>query len=147
MLPTLAVLKSLRDEFGAYIVSQTTAPGWSLILLLAPFTPSPDLVIGDVTPDFDVGNFPVAIPDSGHYYGRDPANGDLVALFYAGAGVQLLFSTSNTARTWYGWAVIEVGTSVVLASELLPTPLSVVSDEDEVRNPEIGFHFPMNLIR
>lgn len=147
MLPTLAVLKSLRDKWGAYIVAQLTAPGWGLLLVNAPFTPSPDLVLGDLSIDLEIGNVPETISDSGHFWGRDPADGAYVTLYFSGAGVQTSFSTSDTSRTIYGWCIKETGSSALLASELLPTPVNFVSAEDELRHPEIGFHLPMNLIR
>lgn len=147
MVPTFAVLKSLQTAFRTYVVAQLVAPGWSLMLLKAPFTPSPDLVTADVVPDPDTSVFPLAITDSSHLDGRDPATGDLITLYSAGAGVQAIQFATPDARTEYGWAILTAGTNILLASELLPTPLQIVSMDDEVRHPEIGFRLPMNLIR
>jgi hypothetical protein len=147
MLPTLAVLTALRTAFTAYITAQLTAPGWNLLLLKAPFVPSPDLVLADVVIDTDLATFPNAIEAAGSFAGRDPANGDLVTLYSSGSGAEVQVSGSAATRTWYGFAIGVVATDVILASELLPVPLVALTDEDEVRNPEIGFHLPLNLIR
>lgn len=147
MLPTLAVLAALRSAFRTYIVAQQGAPGWRLMMVKAPFTPSPDLTIDDVTPDTDLAPFPFEISDSGHFDGRDPATGDYVTLYFAGSGVQLLINATDFPRTVYGWIITTADTFAVLASKLLPTPLDIVSLEDGIPNPEIGFHLPMNLIR
>lgn len=147
MLPTLAVLASFRDKLGAYIVAQLGAPGWSLLLVKAPFVPNPEMTLGDLVIDTDIGNFPQPISDSGHFYGRDPASGDYFVQFFAGAGVQVLFSTGGTPKTEYGWVIRKQPGSEIIASELLPVPLQILTDEDAVQNPFIGFRLPMNLIR
>jgi len=147
MTPTLALLVRLQIVFRTYIMSQLTAPGWNLVLLKAAFTPSKDLVIGDVTLDPEMGAFPLAITDSVHFTGRDPATGDLVIWLAAGAGVELLMSSDATPRQEFGWAIVETGTFAIIASKLMPAPQQVSSTDDGILNPEIGFHLPMNLMR
>jgi len=113
--------------------------GNTVALIKEPFTPSPDLVFGDlVEADFDAYGRIEAVPGS-QQFSTDPANGDALLQLVPPVGGWRWETGSDFSfpQTIYGFVICKSGGDDLFASELLPTPITLTTAEQALVLPVV----------
>lgn len=126
MLPTTALLERMADLLGADTVT-LAAPTTFVEVHLAKnaFTPTPDLVIGDITEaDFD-GYAPLSAASAATQVFVDPSTGDIILQVREPAGGWNFQTTgiTNLPQDIYGYVLTDAAGAVVHGSEVLDAPV------------------------
>lgn len=134
MLP----MKSLRLAIGEALAAaeplyqDTNA---NLVRLIsAPFTPSEDLAVGDLTfADFD-GSTAIACPLEEAQVGIDPNTGQQVLTVYEPAGGWRFEVTglTNLPQTIYGFALLTAASAALIAVATLAEPVDLTAVGQEI---------------
>ncbi len=134
MLP----MKSVRLQLGNLLAADTTtlAPvsANKVALIAAAFTPSENLVIGDLTLASFTGSAPIAGAAGAQGVGIDPTTEDQVITNLAPAGGWRYVCTAApaTPQPIYGAALINNAGSTLLAVEAFPVPITITNVGDYV---------------
>jgi len=133
MLP----MQTVRLQLGELLAADPTtlAPAANaneIALVSAAFTPSENMVIGDLTLASFVGSTPIVGATGAQQAGIDPVTSEQVITILAPAGGWRWECTTapGTPQTVYGFALTTHLGAVLLAVALLPTPvvISAVGD-------------------
>jgi len=133
MLPMVAVRKQVGELLAAD--ATTLAPAASankVALIAAAFTPSENLVIGDLTLASFTGSAPIAGETGAQQSGTDPATQDQVITILAPAGGYRFECTASpaTPESIYGYCLTNNAGTVLLAVAMLPTPVVIATSGD-----------------
>jgi hypothetical protein len=128
MLPTVNV----RLQLGALLAADTTtlAPTLAnkMALIVAPFTPSENLVYGDLTYGSTNGLIPIDLATGAQEVALDPVSQAQVITLVPGTGPGFRWVTSGSFSgpiSVYGTALIDNGGTLLLGVQALPTPIVV----------------------
>jgi len=143
MLPT----KSVRQQLGILLAADTTtlAPvaANKVALVMAPFVPSENLVLADLTLADFTGSTPIAGVAGAQLVGTDPATLQEVITNKAPAGGWRWITTALThlPETIYGYALIDNAGATLIATATLPQPvtLSEIGDFIDLGSLELTF--------
>jgi len=128
--PTLAVQAQLGELLAADATTLAPAADANEIVLVnAAFVPSTELAIGDLSiADFD-GSTPKALGVGTQLCGFDPTTGEQVITMKDPAGGLVWETTgvTNLPQTIFGFAMTNDDGTVLLASELLPEPVTLTA--------------------
>ena len=119
-----------------------------IILIKAPFTPSPDLLLTAVVEaDFD-GYLQTKATNGDKLVSADPENGDARIDLQPAAADRFWVVTGNTnlPQTIYGYAVIHTATASLLGSELFPSPVTLTASGQSIFLPRAGFRVKSSWI-
>jgi len=144
MNPTQVILSAAATLLAADTVLLDNAADVEVILIKEPFTPGPDLVIGDlVEADFD-GYTPLAKAGTSPVVTTDPATGDKIIRLPDPAGGWNWATTgvTNLPQTIYGFAVMNEAETVILCSETFDTPIVLTAVNQVVDIPRAELVLP-----
>lgn len=112
-------------------------------LAAAPFTPSLDLGLGDLTEATFVGSAAKAVGLGAQLVGIDTADGELTLTFIEPVGGWRweCTSTPGAPETIYGVYLTNDDDSTLYAAALLPTPVTITSIGDFVSVGELTLKF------
>jgi hypothetical protein len=134
MLP----VRSVRLQLGILLAADTTtlAPATAnkIALVKAPFVPAEDLALGDLTlADFD-GSTPIAGSTGAQPVAIDPATGDQIITIKdpLGAYRWVTSGITNLPQTIYGYALVDNAAAVLLATALLPVPVTLTAAGQQI---------------
>lgn len=110
-------------------------------LIAAPFTPGPGLTLADLTLATFTGSAPLAGATGPQDVGRDPATGEQVITVIAPAGgwVFTCTVTPGSPQQIYGYALVDNGVANLLATALLPQPLTIAASGDFIDLGKVNF--------
>lgn len=135
MLP----VKSVRLQLGELLAADDTtlAPATDankVALIASPFTPSENLVIGDLTLATFTGSTPLAGATGTQQVGVNPATGDqIITIKDPAGGYRWECSATPTApETIYGFALMDNAGAVLLAVEAFDTPITISASGEEI---------------
>lgn len=147
MVPTSNLLELLAYAFKEYVLTLIADPGLAVIQIKNEFTPGPDLAAGDIeTDELWAGGWPTPLQEAVGSYWIDPTTNEWVAQFAGPTGVQSVISSSNVARTIYGWIIGDIATGDIYGSMRLDTPVPVSYVHHAIAFPEMSFRLPMDLM-
>jgi len=133
MLPMSAVRLQLGELLAADDTTLAPASSANKIALIAEaFTPSEDLVIGDLTLATFTGSAPKAGATGAQQAGIDPATHDQVITILAPAGGYRFECTvtPTPAETIYGYALTDNAGAVLLGVQAFATPIVIAEVGD-----------------
>lgn len=144
MLPTEAVRLQLGVLLAANAGTLAPAADANVIALIkADFTPSEDLVVGDLTLADFTGSTPIEGATGAQQVGIDPATQDQVITIIEPVGGYRWESTNtaNLPQTIYGYCLLSNDLATLLAVEKLPTPLAIQASGQfiDIGNAELRF--------
>lgn len=144
----------VRDFYDAMAAGGLTIDGLDAALLggvralKAPYTPSLDMVIGDVT----LANFVTSTnltQSAQANVSIDPATGDRILVLKPPAGGWVWYVTAGTnlPQTIYGFILMNAALSgLVAVSEPLETPVELTAIGQYVDAGELSFRIPMGSV-
>lgn len=128
-----SALASAAAAIGAD--TATLGAGTDLVvhLAVAPFTPGPNLTLGDLTEATFTGYGSLG-SSSIATVGRDPATGAYVITLPDPAGGWRFKATATVSppQTASGWYVVNSDSGALVMADLLPTPITLTGAGDEV---------------
>jgi len=142
MLPTLTLLERMADLIGADTVTLAAPTTFVEIhLSQTAFTPTPTLVIGDLTPPTFDGYAPLSAGSAATQVFVDPATGDIMIQMMEPLGGWNFQTTGTTdlPQTIYGFALTDTAGAVVHGSQLLDTPVVIDGTGQGFNIPNINF--------
>lgn len=135
MLP----VKSVRLQLGELLAADATtlAPATNankVALIASPFTPSENLVIGDLTLATFTGSTPLAGATGTQQVGVSPSTGDQIITIKDPAGGYRweCTATPTAPETIYGFALMDNAGAVLLAVEAFDTPITISASGEEI---------------
>lgn len=130
LLPMVAV----RKQIGSLLAADPTtlAPAGSankIALIMAPFTLTEDLVVGDLTLATFATSTPIAGATGAQGVSLDPATGDQVitVLDPVGGYRYVVTATTNLPQAIYGCALLDTTLANLLAVALFATPVNLTT--------------------
>lgn len=134
MLPIRVIREQLGELLAADTGSLAPVTANEIALVKEAFTPSENLEIADVTLADFTGSTPIAGVAGTQLVGNDPATGEQVITIKSPAGGWRWESTAtlNLPQTIYGFVLTDSGGSNLLASQLLPTPITINESGQEI---------------
>jgi len=124
-------IKAVRLLLGEMLAADTTiigpvAPN-KVVLIANDFTPSENLVAGDLTQATFDGNTPKAIGATPQLAGTDPVTGEQIVTMKEPAGGWVWEMTGLTVpeETIFGYAIFDTALTTLVATGLLPTPVTL----------------------
>jgi len=136
MVPTTAVQNAAATLLAANAATLAPATDANVIaLVMAPFTPNPTLVAGDLTLADFTGSTPIEGVTGTQPSGLDPATGQMIIDISPPAGGYRWETTDavNLPQTIYGFALLSNDLSTLLASALLPAPVLLTMANQEIK--------------
>jgi len=133
-------VSSLEQSLTEALFAATTLwyPGGDpakIILIKEPFTPDPDLTVGDLTfADFD-GSLAKSLEAAGQpNFSLDPTTGFYLGTLQTGAGgfYWEVTGVTNLPQTIYGFALVSDDATQLLASALVDTPVPLSAVDQSV---------------
>jgi len=118
--------------------TKTAPDNLHVILLKAPFTPGPNLVIGDVTEADFPGYLAIDIASGAPPQSLDPTSGNSELTFLPVSGSQFTWETTSApspAQTIYGFALVNADKSTLWASQVLPANVVLNATNQRVSIP------------
>jgi len=134
MKPVKAIRLTLGELMAADTAYLANAAATKIALVKEAFTPDENLAIGDLTLADFTGSTPLALGAGTQLAGNDPETGDQRVTMKDPAG-GLRWESTNTAnlpQTIYGFALTDNAGTGLLATELLPNPLTITEAGQEV---------------
>jgi hypothetical protein len=134
MIPSQAVFAAGLILLGSDTVTMDPLVANKIMLSKAPFTPNPGTVVGDVVEaDFD-GYAAIAVASGSMPVAADPATGDELLSIKVPAGGFRWQTTGTThlPETIYGFLLVDTTKATVLASALLPAPVTLTASGQEI---------------
>lgn len=145
MLATSALLERMADLLGADTVTLAAPTTFVEIhLSQTPFTPTPTVVPGDITPATFDGYAPLSAGSAATQVFVDPATGDVMLQMVEPLG-GWTFQTSgvtNLPQTIYGWILTDAAGAVAHGSQLLDDPVTLDGVGQGFSVPRVGFRLP-----
>ena len=135
MLPTKAVRLQLGELIAADATTLAPATDANKVRLIAgAFTPSEDLVIGDLTFATFTGSTAIAGATGTQLVGVDPATGDQIVTIKDPAGGYRweCSAAPATPEVIYGYALIDNGATKLLAVEAFDDPITISDAGQEI---------------
>jgi hypothetical protein len=124
-------VQSVRLQLGALLAADTTtlAPASANLIatIVAPFTPSETLVIGDLTLGSTNGLVPIACAAGAQEVAIDPVSQAQIITMLAGAAPGFRWVTSGSFAgpiTVYGFALVTAGSAALLGTQALAAPVT-----------------------
>lgn len=139
MLPIKSIRLALGELLAADIPTLAPATANKIALVIANFVPTETLVVGDLTlADFD-GATPIAGATGAQQAGVDPATGEQLVTIKPPAGGYRWETTgvTNLPQTVYGYALLDNAGTGLLATALLPTPVTLDAVGQEINIGEV----------
>lgn len=143
MLPMIALRKSLGTSFAADTTHLAPVTANKIALIAAPFALTENLDLGSLTFATFTGSAPIAGTAGAQGVGTDPLTLDQVVTNLAPAGGWRYVCTvaPGSPETIYGYALTDNAGAVLLAVEILPSPIPIQSIGDEVDLGAVTFNF------
>jgi len=142
-----AMVGLLITDVGLLYTAEDPA---ELHLINADFTPSLDLVIGDLSlKDTGLETEQISSALGGIDFGIDPVSGDALLRFVPGTLQFPFFETNGTVypETIYGIALTSVDAGGLRGTIKFPEPIVVTRDGEFIEAIPAGFNFPASMVR
>jgi len=141
MKPTRTLANTLATLLAADTSFLANASAPKVGLITAPFTPSIDRVIGDLTISALTGLVPIAAVAGGMPESVDPVTGELIVEIEAPTGGFRWETGGGTTYpvTVYGFALGNNAMNNLYGTESLETPVTLTADNQSITAPPLKF--------
>jgi hypothetical protein len=149
MIGDLALNQKLATLLAADATTLAPATDPNVIALVTnSFTPTPQTVIGDLTFASGDGLDPIIGTAGTQHVGVDPVTGESVISMVepAGGWRWQLTGTPGSPVVVYGFALLTTASAAYLASELLPTPITLQVIGDFLDIGSATFRLPVGTL-
>lgn len=124
----------------------TSSPPWGasapyIALVMAAFTPSPSLVLTDLTLADFTGSTPKAAGAAAPAFYTDPTTGDFIALLAEPAGGWKWSPSdgTNLPQTIFGYACLNNAQDELMATELIDPPITLSAPDQVITIGNVEF--------
>lgn len=148
MTPVKAFVDAIAEAIGADVAFLAEAtPFVRVSLVAAAFTPTPNLLMGDLTLATRTGLEPLHAASAATQVGTDSATGEKIIQCRAPAGDWHWETTDDTedAETIYGYALSDAAGANLIATALLDTPVlfHALTDGEQLDIDQVRFRMPV----